>query len=177
MFYRCKKKRSKLHYVTEITDENISYCKELMGFITELRHLDGIKGNFYISDTEYIAPAIFHEKGKPASQIIRSNVKEIVEHQQYVFDTLWSKAIPAELKIREIEEGLAHYESRIIESQDGIIKEISRLTADSNKLYTCVTAGGMQYSYNYFFELNKKLVDKQKKGEHEGIRYISNINK
>ena len=34
-----------------------------------------------------------------------------------------------------------------------------------------------EYSYNYFFELNKKLVDKQKKGEHEGIRYISNINK
>jgi two-component system, OmpR family, sensor histidine kinase VicK len=176
-FIDAKKREVRLNYVTEITDENISYCKELMGFITELRHLDGIKGNFYISDTEYIAPAIFHEKGKPASQMIRSNVKEIVEHQQYVFDTLWSKAISAELKIREIEEGLAHYESRIIENQDEIIKEISRLTADSNKLYTCVSAGGMQYSYNYFFELNKKLVDKQKKGEHEGIRYISNINK
>ncbi|MGB6627332.1 MAG: HAMP domain-containing sensor histidine kinase, partial [Nitrososphaeraceae archaeon] len=28
---------------------------------------------------------------------------------------------------------------------------------------------------NHFFELEKKLLDKQKKGEHKGIRYISNI--
>jgi hypothetical protein len=46
----------------------------------EIRHLDGIKGTFYISDTEYIAPATFHQKGKPASQMIYSNVREIVEH-------------------------------------------------------------------------------------------------
>jgi hypothetical protein len=53
----------------------------------EIRHLDGIKGTFYISDTEYIPPATFHQKGKLASQMIYSNVREIVEHQQYVFDT------------------------------------------------------------------------------------------
>lgn len=39
-----------------------------------------------------------------ASQIIYSNVKEIVEHQQYIFDTLWNKAIPAINRIREVEE-------------------------------------------------------------------------
>lgn len=93
-----------LSYVTEITNDNISYCKELMKMTSEIRHLDGIRGNFYISDTEYIAPATFHEKGKPASQMIYSNVKEIVEHQQYIFDTLWDKAIPAEQKIKEIED-------------------------------------------------------------------------
>jgi two-component system, OmpR family, sensor histidine kinase VicK len=48
--------------------------------VYELRHLDGMKGNFYINDSAYLAPATFHEKGKPASQIIYSNVKEIVEH-------------------------------------------------------------------------------------------------
>ena len=75
----------------------------------EIRHLDGIKGNFYISDTEYIAPATF-ERGKPASQMIYSNVKEIINHQQYVFDTLWNKAIPAEQKIKELEEGVSEFE-------------------------------------------------------------------
>ena len=68
-----------------------------------IRHLDGNKGTFSISDTEYIAPATFHHKGKPASQMNYSNVREIVEHQQYVFDTLWNKAIPAQLKVKEIE--------------------------------------------------------------------------
>ena len=98
-----------LSYVTEITNDNVSCCKELTKMTGEIRHLDGIKGNFYISDTEYIAPATFHERGKPASQMIYSNVKEIVNHQQYVFDTLWNKAIPAEQKIKELEEGVSEF--------------------------------------------------------------------
>jgi hypothetical protein len=52
-----------------------------------MRHLDGIKGTFYLSDTEYIALAYLHGKGQPAEQIIYSNVKEIVEHQRYLFQT------------------------------------------------------------------------------------------
>ena len=104
-FLDAKSRGVRLRYVTEVTKDNIPYCKELMTIVDELYHLEGIKGNFYISETEYIAPASLHEKGKPASQIIYSNVKEIVEHQQYVFDSFWNKAIPAEQRIREIEEG------------------------------------------------------------------------
>ena len=55
---------------------------------------------------KYFAPATLHEKGKPASQIIYTNVKEIVQHHKhYVFDTLWSRAMPAKQRIREIEKG------------------------------------------------------------------------
>jgi two-component system sensor histidine kinase VicK len=82
------KKGIRLRVLTEITAENISYCKQLTVLVDELRHLDGIKGSFYISEGEYLAPAIFHEEGKAASQMIYSNVRELVEHQQYVFDTL-----------------------------------------------------------------------------------------
>ncbi len=35
--------------ITEITEENVSYCKELMKF-AEVRHLDNVKGTFSISD-------------------------------------------------------------------------------------------------------------------------------
>jgi hypothetical protein len=35
----------------------------------------------------------------------------------------------------------------------------------------------MQYSYNYFFKIKKKLLEKQKKGQHKGIRYITKIEK
>jgi two-component system, OmpR family, sensor histidine kinase VicK len=103
-FLDAKRRGVKLFYITEITRDNLSYCKQLITMVDELRHLDGIKGNFYISDTGYLAPATFHEKGKPASQIIYSNVKELIEHQRYVFDTFWDKAISAEQRIREIEE-------------------------------------------------------------------------
>src|ERR687887_846039 len=105
-FLDAKNRAVRLRYVTEITEDNIGYCKDLMKIVNELRHIEGIKGNFYLSETEYIAPATLHEKGKPASQIIYSNVKEIVEHQQYVFDSFWSRAIPAERGIKEIEDGI-----------------------------------------------------------------------
>jgi hypothetical protein len=48
-----------------------------------------MESKFYINEGEYLAPAIFHEEGKVASQMIYSNVRELAEHQQYVFDTLW----------------------------------------------------------------------------------------
>jgi two-component system, OmpR family, sensor histidine kinase VicK len=71
----------------------------------------------------------------------------------------------------------SHYETRIVEDPNRIIEEISRLTANSNELSTCLTPGGMQYSYNYFFKIKKKLLEKQKKGQHKGIRYITKIEK
>jgi hypothetical protein len=175
-FVDAKSRGVKLRYLTEITDANISYCKELMSIVGEVRHLDGIKGNFMVSEMEYLAPATSHEEAKLAALIIYSSVREIVEHQQYAFETLWNKSMPAEKRIRELEEGITtHYQTRVIEDPDDVIKEISRLIANSNELSTCLISGGLQYSYNHFFEVRKKLLEKQKKGEHKGIRYISNI--
>src|ERR671938_70925 len=69
---------------------------------------------------------------------------KIVEQQQNIFEALWNKSIHAERKIKEIEEGIVHYETRIIEDALEIVKEISRLTDSSSELCTCLTAGGMQ---------------------------------
>ena len=38
----------KIRYLTEITEDNLSYCKELMDLVSELRHLEAIKGIFYV---------------------------------------------------------------------------------------------------------------------------------
>src|SRR5215211_4642256 len=112
-FLDAKSRDVRLRYLTEITKDNIDYCKVLTTIVDDLRHLDEIKGNFMISEMEYLAPLILYEKGKIASQVIYSNAEEIVEQQQYIFDTLWRKATPAEQKIREIEEGI---EPEIIET-------------------------------------------------------------
>jgi two-component system, OmpR family, sensor histidine kinase VicK len=44
-----------IRYITEITINNVGYCKELMS-IVELRHLDRVKGNFFVTEGEYVAP-------------------------------------------------------------------------------------------------------------------------
>ena len=56
-FLDARKRGVRLRYATEINKDNISYCKQLMSMVDELRHLEGIKGNFYISETGYLAPA------------------------------------------------------------------------------------------------------------------------
>jgi two-component system, OmpR family, sensor histidine kinase VicK len=120
-FLYAKKRGVKLHYVTEITKDNLSYCKQLMEMVDELRHLDGIKGNFYVSESGYLAPATAHEVGKSASQVIYSNVTEIIEHQRYVFDSFWNKAIQAADRIREIEEGIDLSKTEVIQSPQKIM--------------------------------------------------------
>jgi signal transduction histidine kinase len=90
--------------VTEITAENVGYCKQIMKF-AELRHIAGIKGNFGVTETEYIISAIL-QKEEPATQIIYSNAREVIDQQRYIFRSFWSKAIPAKHRIKEIEEGI-----------------------------------------------------------------------
>jgi len=139
-FLDAKSKGVRLRYITEITENNVGYCKELIKIVEELRHLEGIRGNFYVSETEYIAPATLHEKGRPASQITYSNVKEIVEHHKhYVFDMFWGRAMPAEQRIKEIEEGTAAiaYETKIaLKYQYQIFKKIKKSieTDQTNKI-------------------------------------------
>lgn len=172
-----RKRGGKIRAFTEITKDNVKHCKELIKIVDELRHLDGVKGGIAINDSEYMATTVLQE-AKPLTQVIYSNMKEVVEQGQYIFDTLWNVAIPAEQKIREIEEGKIIYETRIIENNpDEIVRQISRLAADSTELATCLTPGGMQYSYNYFFDIKKNLMDKQKRGEHKGIRYVTTLDK
>ena len=96
-FLQAKDRGIYLRYITEITKENLSYCKELMRIVDELRHLDGIKGNFMVSKSEYIAPLILFEHGKIALQAVYSNMNEVVEQQQYLFDNFWRRQLNKEL--------------------------------------------------------------------------------
>jgi signal transduction histidine kinase len=98
------KKGVKMRIITEITIDNIAYCKELIK-IAEVRHLNGIKGNFGIVDGAIYRASAQVQEGKPPTELIKSSSRAFVDQQQFFFETLWNKATPAEQKIREIEEG------------------------------------------------------------------------
>ena len=98
----------KIRAFTEITKENIHYCTELMKLVDELRHLEGMKGGIAVSEAEYMATTVLQE-ATPLTQVIYSNIREVVEQMQYIFDIFWYRAIPAGQKIREIEEGKMKY--------------------------------------------------------------------
>ncbi len=48
-----RKRGGKIRAFTEITKENVYYCKELSKLVDELRHLDGVRGGIAVSETEY----------------------------------------------------------------------------------------------------------------------------
>jgi hypothetical protein len=101
-----KNRGVRIRFISEITKENIQYCKELMKVVTELRHLDEVKGNFGVADRKQYHARAINIKSAPPPQLIISTVKAVVDQQQYFFDMLWKKAIPAKQRIKEIEHGL-----------------------------------------------------------------------
>ena len=112
-FENFSKRGGKARCITDITFDNTDYCIHLTQ-LCELRHLSGMKGSFAINDRgEYIAAATL-QRQKPAEHLIYSNSRIIVEQQQYMFELLWDKAIPAEQRIREIKEGIMPETTEII---------------------------------------------------------------
>jgi signal transduction histidine kinase len=97
-----KSRGVKIRWVTDITKDNLTHCKDLMQY-AEVRHISCLDENFRVSETEYIA-ATTTKEGLPIPKLIYSNSKEIVGQQQYIFETLWDKAVPAEQRIKEIEQ-------------------------------------------------------------------------
>jgi two-component system, OmpR family, sensor histidine kinase VicK len=111
---------AKFRYITEIKKDNIKYCKELMK-VGQVRHLDGIRTNFVVTDTEYSSSAIMQQV-HAHPETVYSNVRSIVEQQRYLFENLWNKAIPAERKMNEIEEGIELEKTYIIQDPQSIQK-------------------------------------------------------
>lgn len=67
--------------------------------------------------------------------------------------------------------------SRILENAEEIGNDIILLAKTSNEISIVCSLGGMQivYDNDKFFNTYKKLLDKYKKGEHNGIRWVTNI--
>ena len=99
-----KKRNVKSRFITEVTKENIAFCKELLK-IGAVHHLPGLKGNFAVNENEYIASATMKNL-QLLSQVVYSNSKAVVEQHNFFFENLWDKSISASEKIDEIEKGI-----------------------------------------------------------------------
>jgi two-component system, OmpR family, sensor histidine kinase VicK len=103
-YMEAKDRGVRVRHITEITKENILDCKKLMSLM-EMRHLDGLRGYLVIEDGEIFISHAFGDEAKLVPHMVISSVNVLVEQQQYFFELLWSKAIPAKQRIKEVEEG------------------------------------------------------------------------
>ncbi len=86
------------------------------------------------------------EENKPPSQYVISNVKTIVEQQQYFFDMLWAKSIPANQRMIEIEKGLERQFIKTIDDPIQIQKVFLEITSSASFEILIVFA-----TFNEFF--------------------------
>ncbi len=162
----------KIRCITDVTPENIGYCKILLGLVSELRHLDGLKGGVAINESEYLATNFF-QHAQPLSEVIYSSAKEVVAQGQYIFDTLWKNAIPAVKRIQEIEDGIEPIKTEVIEGAEEIGKKLHQITEESNYLHICSTPKGMALGRDHYFGIenntNKKFAD-------GSVKWVTSIN-
>ncbi len=180
MYEHFKSNSVKIRLVTDVNSDNMGYCKHMIKrYSVEIRHLTGVKGNLAISDDkEYIASAALHES-KPIPLLIYSNVKEVVEQNQFIFETLWKKAIPVEQRIKEIEEKTLPIETYLIDDpQEGLNYSIDFVNRVEEGLSICTSIGHLKLLdvTKALLQVYVELLSKQKKGiVKEGIRWLTYI--
>jgi two-component system, OmpR family, sensor histidine kinase VicK len=128
-YIEASKRGVRIRQITEITKTNILDCKKLMDCM-EQRHLYGLYGYFVIVDGKQFHSHAYGQEAKSFPHMVTSTVKVFVQQQQYFFNTLWEKAIPAEQRIKEIEEGRAPEKLEIIQDTQ---KSIGRAFDIMNK--------------------------------------------
>ena len=84
VFRDTQKRGITLRFISEITKQNIEHCKELMK-ISELRHLDEVKGNFGIVDGTYYRATAKAGKSSAPPLLIASTISAFVEQRAIFF--------------------------------------------------------------------------------------------
>jgi hypothetical protein len=91
--------------------------------------------------------------------------------QNYIFDTR-NNAVLAASRIREPDEGIEPTGTGLLEDPDEIFNHLKKVIGNASKRLICSSTGGMQLVYNNFFDLYKRILDRSREGEGEGIRWI-----
>lgn len=114
-FIDIKKQHIEIRIITEISKDNLNYYKDIARHFN-IRHLDGIKGNFMIYNRNEFAGYLFDEQSRH-TKLLHITDRSFVDSQQYIFDSLWATAVPLKEKITEIEEpSKSQFTSRIAEA-------------------------------------------------------------
>ena len=103
------KKGIKVRFLTDIRNENLEYCNKILQEIkhVEIRHMEGVKGNFTIhDDRELFLPFFVDKPGEPVNEMLYSSQKKMVDVYMFIFNNLWNQATPSQIRIREIETGI-----------------------------------------------------------------------
>jgi signal transduction histidine kinase len=174
-YIAAKDRGVKIRFITEITKENIHYCKQVIEIVTEMRHLEGLVGGIAVTEKEYMTTTTLKNK-QLLTQVFYSNAFEVVKQGQYIFNTFWEKATAADQRIKEIEEGIEPLKTKVLENQEEIYNHLRFAIRRSTERNVCSSIGGMKMVYDNFYNFYKDIIERHKiKEEGNGIRWLTFI--
>ncbi len=159
---KMKTKGIRSRFVLEFTREKLdSFDLYDLG---EIRHVDGIRGNFGIMDSRCYMVYILLTDNQPPTQGVFSNFRPLVEKQQKIFDELWNLGVPLSTRIRELERQGDELAANTITNYDEIRDEIYYLINQSKKDLLIFSSTKMLYDiignktnfYDYFSLLSSR---------------------
>lgn len=170
-FCRARDRGVQIRFITEITKDNVSAVKENMKF-GELRHLDNIDGNFGVSEHTYFAAPSWNKRTMQGHHI-SSNSRLIIDQGRRFFETLWEKAVPAEDKIREIEEGKEVEFFEAIRDPDKLIKIGRQMVKKAEKEVLILFSSSAGFRRQKKAGLIDYLANKKKRLRNLSIRILA----
>lgn len=149
----------KIRFITEITKDNLSSCKELMKF-AEVRHLDMIVGNFLVSNKEYFGQS--YGNNFLSNQIYNVD-PSMVEQQNHIFEILWNNAIVQHDKMSSIEVGLDPEEVKVLSDPYEIRRTYLSLINSANSEISLIIATPKALQRNYRGGIISMLIEASEK--------------
>jgi len=123
---KVKEKGIKCRLITEVNLENLDFLSSLT--FLEIRHLEGLRGNFGIYDERGYMAHILHKENDESLQTYISTSKTLVEGQMQLFEELWRMAIPFPTRKKGLEFEDKKDTQRTMTGFENIQQEIEALT-------------------------------------------------
>ncbi len=123
---KVEEKGIRCRLITQVNLENLDFLNPLT--FLEIRHLEGLRGNFGIYDERGYMAHILHKENDESLQTYISTSKTLAEEQMQLFEELWRMAIPFTTRKKELEFEDKKDTQRTMTGFENIQKEIEALT-------------------------------------------------
>jgi len=157
--HQAKRKGVKIRYITEITKDNLAYCKQIMK-IAEVRHLNKIVGNFVTSDREYLGQSSGHNF---LSHLVYTDDDRMLEQHNHIFQNLWNNATTQQDKISSFEVGIDPEEVQVLSDPLEIRSTYINLIKSANFEISLIIATPKALQRNYRGGIISMLIEAAEK--------------
>jgi signal transduction histidine kinase len=123
----------KIRIIAPLESEDLEDVKRVLDIPgVEIRHIAGVRAKFWVTRREFLTTTQSTEDGLP-TEVVRSNGAELIGQMRSVFEILWESAVPAQVKIEELERGQVDGRIRLTFDMQEVIASADRFAEETER--------------------------------------------